>query len=86
MSTDGHGLAPSLKKRSSIDTWREQGRRTRPEQQKTPERALQDPAGESQLLRDARKIADARNGNSDGEQRASCAAGYLPRAPSLWFS
>jgi hypothetical protein len=56
LSTDGRGLAPSLRQRSAIDTWQQAGR----EQQEVRARTTRERPDESQLLRDARKIAAAR--------------------------
>jgi hypothetical protein len=56
LSAGGRGLPPSMQERSSIDTWREEGRRA----EKTSERTAQDRAGESPLVRDARARVAAR--------------------------
>lgn len=53
MSGDGRRPPPSLQKHSSIDRWREEGRRT----QKTPERTAQDRGRETQMLDDIRNVA-----------------------------
>jgi hypothetical protein len=58
LSADGHGLPPSLQERSPIDTWREEGRRS--PKGEASERTAQDRPGESQVLRDARKVAAER--------------------------
>jgi hypothetical protein len=57
MSTDGGGLPPPLKKPSSVDAWREAGRRA----QRTPERTAEDRASKSSMLDDSRNAAAARN-------------------------
>jgi hypothetical protein len=58
MSTDGRGLPPSLKKHSSIDAPREEGRRT--PQRVRPERTAQDRGSKSPVLGDARNAARKR--------------------------
>ena len=49
LAADGHGLAPSLRKRSSMDAWREEGRRA---QEESRARAEQRHAGKPPVPRE----------------------------------